>query len=276
MLANEIHIRDPFIFVENGKYYLLGTTGDDPWGRASTLMLYRSNDLMNFEPECVMVNDDSLDSYTNIWAPEMHKYKDKYYLIVSAFRKDLGRGSFIFVSDKLDGNFKMLTGKYITPEGWGCLDATLFVWEDAPYLCFSDEWTNPVSGDGDGSLYISRLSDDLTELVGEPKKIVSGKNCPLTDEVGNETCRGYIAEGPYMYEENGDIVLLWSTITKTGYSVIRSVSKNGVWGDYELDRVIFDADGGHCMRFVDLKGREMITLHQPNITPNERMKLFEM
>ena len=29
---NEIHIRDPFVFVENGKYYLLGTTTDDPWG----------------------------------------------------------------------------------------------------------------------------------------------------------------------------------------------------------------------------------------------------
>ena len=31
MLIDEIHIRDPFVLVENGKYYLLGTTGDDPW-----------------------------------------------------------------------------------------------------------------------------------------------------------------------------------------------------------------------------------------------------
>ena len=46
-----------------------------------------------------MVNDGSLDEYTNIWAPEMHKYKGKYYLLVSAFRNDLGRGSIIFMSD---------------------------------------------------------------------------------------------------------------------------------------------------------------------------------
>lgn len=276
MHASEIHIRDPFILVEDGRYYLLGTTGDDPWGRASTLTLYSSDDLENFTPVCVMVNDGCLDEYTNIWAPELHKYKGKYYLIVSAFRKDLGRGSFILVSDKLDGNFKMLTGKYITPEGWGCLDATLYVEDGVPYLCYSNEWTNPISDDGDGSLFISRLSDDLCELVGEPKKIVSGKNCPLAVEIGPDDCRGYLAEGPYMYKEDGETVLLWSTITDTGYCVLKSVSRNGAMGDYELRETVFDKDGGHCMRFLALDGREMITLHQPNITPDERMKIFEI
>ena len=276
MLAHEIHIRDPFVIAENNQYYLLGTTGDDPWGRASDLTLYQSNDLRNFEVKCVMVNDGSLDEYTNIWAPEMHKYKGKYYLILSAFRKDLGRGSFIFVSDNLDDNFKMLTGKYITPAGWGCLDATLFVQDDIPYLCFSNEWTTPISNDGDGSLFIAQLSDDLTELVGEPKKIVSGKNCPYAIEVGDEKCRGYIAEGPFLYEENENTILLWSTVTKTGYSVLKSVSRNGAMGDYSLEEVVFDKDGGHCMRFKDLDGKQWITFHQPNITPNERMKLFDM
>ena len=28
----DIRIRDPFVFVEDGKYYLLGTTGEDLWG----------------------------------------------------------------------------------------------------------------------------------------------------------------------------------------------------------------------------------------------------
>lgn len=38
MKRKEIHIRDPFVFVENGKYYLLGTTTDDPWGAGSDEM----------------------------------------------------------------------------------------------------------------------------------------------------------------------------------------------------------------------------------------------
>lgn len=145
MLKREdIHIRDPFVFTENGKYYLLGTTGDDPWGKASDLTLYKSDDLENFDRVCTMVTDGSLDSYTNIWAPELHKYNGKYYLIVSAFREDIGRGCLIFVSDSLDDRFEMLTGKYLTPEKWGCLDGTLFVYKGEPYLCFSNEWLTPV------------------------------------------------------------------------------------------------------------------------------------
>lgn len=275
MRREEIHIRDPFVFLENGKYYLLGTTGDDPWGKASDLTLYVSDDLEQFERKCVLVNDGSLDGYTNIWAPEMHKYRGKYYLIVSAFRKDFGRGSFIFVSENLDDPFKMLTGEYITPAGWGCLDATLFVYQEKPYLCFSNEWTTPISGDGDGSLFIAPLNDDLTALADAPKKIVSGKNCPLSVEVSNQDARGYVAEGPYLYEEQGKVILLWSTFTKTGYSILKSVSTNGVFGDYTLEQVLFDKDGGHCMRFADLQGKQWITFHQPNKTPEERMHLFE-
>ena len=51
----------------------------------------------------------------------------------------IGRGRMIFSLKNLDDNFKMLTGEYVTPKGWGCLDATLFVYDEKPYLCFSNE-----------------------------------------------------------------------------------------------------------------------------------------
>ncbi|MDE5896454.1 MAG: family 43 glycosylhydrolase [Clostridia bacterium] len=269
----DLCIRDPFVFAENDLYYLLGTTGSDPWQKGSDLTLYFSKDLENFQEVCTLVTDGCLDSYTNIWAPEVHKYCGKYYLIVSAFRKDLGRGSLIFVSDRLDENFKMLTGEYITPCGWGCLDATLFVYEKKPYLCFSNEWTTTITNDGDGSLFIVPLKDDLTEKVGKPKKIVSGKSSEFAIEIGDEKKRGYVAEGPYLYEEDGKIVLLWSTIGTDGYMVIQSVSKTGAMGDYEFERVLFREDGGHCMCFEKTDGTKWIAFHQPNITPNERMNL---
>ena len=138
MKREDIQIRDPFVFVENGVYYLIGTTGCEPWGRGSDLTLYTSYDLEEFEKGRTLVTDGSLDSYKNIWAPELHKYRGKYYLIVSADRKDVGRGSFIYVSDSVDGDYKMLTGHYITPADWGCLDATLFVYQNKPYLCFAN------------------------------------------------------------------------------------------------------------------------------------------
>lgn len=275
MKKEDIHIRDPFVFVKENKYYLLGTAGDDPWGKASNLTLYVSDDLENFERKCVMVTDGSLDTFTNIWAPELHEYNGKYYLIVSAYRKDLGRGSFIFVSDCLDDKFRMLTGEYITPEGWGCLDATLFVYDGKPYLCFSNEWTTPITNDGDGALYIAELSADLTKILGKPKKIVSGKGSGVSVVIHVNEHSGYVAEGPWLYEGRHNIYLLWSTFTETGYSVVKSVSKNGIFGDYVLEKVLFDKDGGHCMRFTDLKGKDRIVFHQPNVSPKERMKLFE-
>ena len=274
MRRGDIHIRDPFVFTENGKYYLLGTTGDDPWGKGSDLTLFVSSDLENFERKGVMVTDCSLNTYTNIWAPELHKYKDKYYLIVSAYREDKNRGCMIFVSDCLDCNFTLLTGEYITPCDWQCLDATLFVYEDTPYLCFSNEWISPITNDGDGSLYICELKHDLTALVGKPKKIISGKYCGFSVKVSGLGKEGYVAEGPYLYEESDKIVLLWSTFTQNGYSVVKSVSSNGVMGDYVFEKLLYDHDGGHSMSFLDMQGRRILTFHQPNRPNAERMQYF--
>lgn len=276
MKREDLHIRDPFVFCRDGKYYLLGTTGDDCWNKGSNLLLYESTDLENFSQKCVMVKGDYLNGYTNIWAPELHEYEGRYYLIFSVYRDDKGRGSIIFVSDDINGEFKPLTGEYITPEKWGCLDATLFVYKGEPYLCFSNEWTTPITGDGDGSLFIAKLSRNLKTIADKPRKIISGKYSGFAVEINerNEVF-GYVAEGPYLYEENGNVVLLWSTFTKTGYSVIKSVSKNGIYGEYEFEKKIFEKDGGHCMRFKAFNGKTLITLHQPNLSPNERMKLIE-
>ena len=277
MITKEnLRIRDPFVLVRDDRYYLLGTTGEDPWAKGSNLVLYESRDLETFAEKCVMVQPQYLAGYTNVWAPELHEYRGKFYLIFSVFREDKGRGSVIFVSDGLNGDFKPLTGEYITPAGWGCLDATLFVYRGAPYLCFSNEWTTPITGDGDGSLFIARLSEDLTAIAEQPKKIVSGKYSGFAVQIGEEgKTTGYVAEGPYLYEKDGNISLLWSTYTKTGYSVFESVSKNGVRGDYVAKRKIFEKDGGHCMRFTDLQGKSHIVLHQPNFAPMERMKIID-
>ncbi len=267
---HDLHIRDPFVYIENGLYYLLGTTGGDCWHAGSDLTLYSSPDLEHFERIGCMVSEHLLDGYTNVWAPELHLYKGKYYLIVSLFRKDLGRGSMILVSDSLTGSFEPLTGSYITPAGWGCLDATLYCHGGKPYLYFSYEWTTEK---GDGAIYVAELSNDLTHLVGTPQRIVDAMTCGFAKEIVGENCRGYVAEGPYVMEENGTLALYWSTIAEDGYCVAKSTARE-VLGPYEFEKLVFSKDGGHCMVFTDLQGVRRLTLHQPNVTPNERMKIF--
>ncbi len=268
----DIRIRDPFVYIESEVYYLLGTTGNDCWGHGSDLTLYASRNLETFEVVGKMVDDCYLEGYTNIWAPELHSYNGKYYLILSVYREDIGRGSIIFVSDSLREKFVPLTGEYITPKEWGCLDASLFVWKDKPYLFFSYEWTTP---EGDGSIYVAELSCDLKQIVGEPKRIVNGKDCGFSREIESGGYRGYVAEGPYAVDEKGKIALYWSTFMQTGYSVAKNIADD-IFSTYEFEEIIFAQDGGHCMVFTDLQGKPQLTLHQPNVSPNERMKIFAM
>ncbi len=275
MLIREIRIRDPFVYVEDGTYYILGTTGADCWNRGSDFTLYRSADLEAAEFAGTLVPDGALARYTQLWAPELHFYRDKYYLIVSVFCPEKKRGSMILAADRLLGPYQPLTGEYITPLGWQCLDATLFVREDRPYLYFSNEWVDPVTQDGDGGIFVAALSDDLTKLTSEPRKIVSGKYCGFSVELKENGRRGWVAEGPFVQEREGRIELYWSTFTEKGYCVARSFSSE-VTGEYVFDRLIFDRDGGHAMLFTDLGGVRKIALHQPNRSPEERMKLYDL
>ncbi len=272
LCRKDLHIRDPFVYLENERYYLVGTTGDDSWGHGSDLTLYTSKDLESFEVLGCMVEKDSLSGYTNIWAPELHCYNGKYYLIVSMYREDLGRGSMIFVSSALNQKFLPLTGKYITPADWGCLDASLFIWKGKPYLFFSYEWTTQ---EGDGAIYVAELSPDLKNIVDEPKRIVNAKTCGFAKEISGGGYVGYVAEGPFAVGKNGMIDLYWSTFTEHGYCVIKNTAAD-IFSDYVFEKVIFEKDGGHCMVFTDLEGIQQITLHHPNTTSLERMRLFAL
>ena len=273
--VEDLRIRDPFVFVEDGEYYMLGTTGNDCWNAGSDLTLYKSQDLKVFEKVTCLVDENTLSSYTNIWAPEIHKYNGKYYLIVSVFNEDKGRGSIILSSKELQGKYELLTGEYITPKGWWCLDATLLVCDGKPYLYFSNEWIHTISKDGDGSLFVAELSEDLTEIVGNPLKIISGKNCGFSKQLtyAKTGVKGFVAEGPFAMLKNGRIELFWSTYTNDGYCVVKSIAKT-VFGEYLVEKIIFKKDGGHAMVFVGTDNQEYITFHKPNLSPNERMNKF--
>lgn len=272
-----IRIRDPFVLVENEEYYMLGTTGNDCWNAGSDLTLYKSKDLEVFEEACCLVDKKTLSEYTNVWAPELHKYNGKYYLIVSVFNEQKGRGSIILWADKIQGKYEFLTGEYVTPKGWWCLDATLFLFNGKPYLYFSNEWINTVKKDGDGSIFVAELSDDLTKITSVPQKIISGKGCGFSRQLTYSKTgeKGFVAEGPFAREKDGKIELFWSTYTDEGYCVAKSVASEA-FGEYSFEKLIFKKDGGHCMVFCGLNGKDYITFHKPNKSPNERMEKFEL
>lgn len=136
MKNNDINIRDPFVLYENGKYYMCGTRANNFGKKTGGFDVYVSENLENWsEPiECFNSEEHNLNYQVN-WAPEVHKYKDAYYMFATFTRESNGlRGTFILKADSPLGPFVPHSNGAVTPEDWECLDGTLYLTrEGKPY-----------------------------------------------------------------------------------------------------------------------------------------------
>ena len=110
MLKNaDIWIRDPFVVSvpEEGRYYLYGTRGAETWGgRATGFDGYRSADLENWEgPFVVFRPAADFWSDRQYWAPEVHRYRGRYYLFATFKAEGVCRGTQVLVADGPGGPF---------------------------------------------------------------------------------------------------------------------------------------------------------------------------
>ncbi len=271
MLKREnIRIRDPFILVDekNKKYYMYGTTDlTGQYETGTTFVVYESKDLEKFSEPVTVFSGENFWADSDFWAPEVFNYKGKYYMFASFKSKDRSRGTQILVSDSPTGRFKPITEYPVTPEGWDCLDGTLYIEDGKPYMIFCREWVETI----DGEMYAIELSDDLTKAVSEPIKLFSASENPYaTGFDGGRDRPCFVTDGPFVYKENGKAVMLWSSVHEGIYCVLKAYSDKitGKW--IQSDKPVFSIDGGHCMIFKALNGNEKIALHYPNQAPEER------
>ena len=272
MKASEINIRDPFVLVHDGKYYLYGTRAKNTWDDMPPYPqgfdVYVSTDLEEWsEPKSIFENSDDFWGTRNFWAPEVHKYNGKFYMLASFTADGYHRGTAIFECDTPDGVFKEHSNGAITPKEWECLDGTLYVENGTPYIVFCHEWTQIKNG----AVCALELSKDLKQAVGEPILLWSAGNAPWADDIrGNGS---YVTDGPFLIKkENGELVCIWSSFSKGEYVEAISRSDNGsINGKWSIDnKLLFEKNGGHGMIFTDLNGNGKFTYHTPNDTPNER------
>ena len=80
--VSNTRIRDPFVFLWEGVYYIYGTyiegTGNANED-AAHIYVYKSKDMKVFEDAKSVFHL----SGNVLWAPEVHLYKGKFYLFVS-------------------------------------------------------------------------------------------------------------------------------------------------------------------------------------------------
>lgn len=267
MKKEDINIRDPFVLFDNGKYYLYGTRAANFGRKTGGFDVYVSEDLEQWsEPEeCFDSEKWGFNSSVN-WAPEVHFYKGGYYLFAT-FSGDNGlRESRILKSDSPLGPFEPYSCGGITPKGWECLDATLYVdGEGKPYAVFCHEHTQII----DGTICYIRLTEDLKEALGEPVCMFSGSSPQWADKKVDE--KHFITDGPFMYRTaSGELLMIWSTFVNEKYCQCVARSDNGeIDGNFVHLPILIDNDGGHGMIFK-FGERLMLTFHSPNKTGFER------
>lgn len=133
--VGDIVIRDPFVLVSGGIYYMYGTGASTAAGYGC----YVSLDLETwYGPVNVFEAKEGFDGVNCFWAPECHYYNGKYYLLASYGSASTGhRGTSVFRSSSPLGPFEEISDGHITPHGWDSIDGTLYVEDGVPYMVLS-------------------------------------------------------------------------------------------------------------------------------------------
>ena len=250
---------------------------------------YTSKDLITWEgPHMVWITPEHFWPDTEmrtVWAPELHRYKDKHYLFLTFdtatrtaeqwrdWLPRVKRGSQVLVSDSGPlGPFRAFERGPTLPIDMMTLDGTLWVEDGVPYMVYCHEWVQIVNG----TIEMIQLKDDLSATVGEPKRLFWGNDGPWTKRSDEYGC--WVTDGPSLLtSKSGKLFMIWSSGSPTGYAVGVAISDSGkLAGPWRQQaEALFADDGGHGFLFHRLDGQLMMALHSPN-TRDARIRLFEL
>jgi beta-xylosidase len=290
----DIQIRDPFVLPVSaeGTYYLFGTTDTNCWGgQAIGFDCYRSRNLVDWEgPITAFRAPPGFWATHNFWAPEVHFYKGRFYMLATFAADRRYRGTQILVSEAPEGPYVALTERPVTPGHWQCLDGTLHLDEAGkPWIIFCHEWLQIHNG----AVYAMQLSPDLKTAVAPPVFLFNASEAPWAypsswpdgetpqlptylsgpDLQDSYAFPVFVTDGPFLHRNaDGTLLMLWSTLGRKGYTLGLARSTSGhVTGPWEqIAEPLWEDDGGHGMIFRAFDGQTYLSLHLPNDTPNER------
>ena len=277
MRTDEINIRDPFVLLYNGVYYLYGTRGATCWGAATGFDVYTSADLETWEgPIPCFENDGTFWADRNYWAPEVHPWQGTWYMFASFKSETRHRGTAILRAETPQGPFVPWSDGPVTPADWECLDGTFFADDQGtPWIVFCHEWVQV----GDGEIWAMPLTKELRAPAGEPRLLFRASEASFVKQVRHSSGQvGYVTDGPFLWRaRDGRLLCLWSSLAETGYTQALAVSDTGrIDSHFSQLPPLFDRDGGHGMLFKTKDGSLMLTLHSPNEHLKERPRFIPL
>lgn len=262
-MDKKISCRDPFIMLYGDHYFLYRTAGE------KGIECCISNDLEGWS-EPISVFTPPADFHGTkcwFWAPECHYYKGNFYIFTSVFSAISNhRNISVYRADNPLGPFEDIANGSVTPREWDTIDGTLYIdSNEQPWLVFVHEWTSMP--DGNGSVMIAKLSDDLIHLISEPVDIFFAKD--------KEWATHGVTDGPYLYRTDaGKLFMIWSNFSAKGYVIAKLYSESGeIEGPWRHEDELLYArdlkpsytdDGGHGMIFQKKDGSITLVFHGPN------------
>lgn len=195
---------DPWVTQWKGQYFYMGTTGGD-------VKIARSPYLTSIGANSRQVWNPPIDAPygQQLWAPELHRINDKWYLYVAADDGvDANHRMYVLEGDSQDPQATYtLKGQISTPaDRWG-IDGTVFQNGNKNYFIWSGRTNGSIVDSGNAqSLYISEMSNPWT-LTGTRTMI-------STPTYSWEKNGHWVNEGPEILKHGNDV---WLTYSASGY-----------------------------------------------------------
>ncbi|MGQ9732595.1 MAG: family 43 glycosylhydrolase [Candidatus Zipacnadales bacterium] len=267
MLASDIHMRDPWVMPYEGRYYLVGTTGDT-WGRGGGGFVgYSSTDLVHWQCHGPVLEFDDPPTWAayQFWAPELYERDDCFYLCYSGKTDHTRRGTGIAVSNSPTGPFRNLCDRPLTPPEWECLDGHLFRDTDGTeWLIYVHEWVQCEVGE----MWVQRIANEYTRLMDKRHFLFRGHEAPWSN---------HVIDGPMMVTHDGKYHLFWSSFNARDGYCTGVATADSLLGPYvQSAEPVIGADGGHNCVFRGFDGKYYTSFHRPNKTPDERVVIHEL
>ena len=261
MKNTDFWIRDPFVLLDGGKYYVYGTTRPR---ENHGFDLYTSDDLVNFDgPFEVFDYFDGFWGKMHYWAPEVHKYRGKYYMFATFKDDGPWHGCQILCADTPMGPFKPHSEGPITPKEWSSLDGTFYVDKNGtPFMIFCHEWLQ----NWNGTVEAIRLKDNFSGTFGERKLLFRAFDSPWSrdyDENGKEI-PNKVTDGPYVFRtQTGKLGMIWTSWVHDRYTQGVAYSTSGkLEGPWvQKPEPITPPNYGHGMIFRTFDGKLLLCCH---------------
>jgi beta-xylosidase len=285
----DMPLHDPFIVTDTASqtYWLFtSNVAQVSADKALGVMAYRSRDLKHWtKPELVFRLPAGTWANDGCWAPEVHRWRGRWYLFVTVHNEGLPlaepspvpghrtyrRGTVLAVADRLGGPFTLLRdGEPVAPKELMTLDGTLYVDPAGkPWMVYAHEWLQLRVG-----AFAAVPLDDELRAIGPPRELFRGDASPAARP--QQGLGIVVTDGPQLYRAaDGSLHMLWSSWGEDGYFQTLARSRSGdLFGPWEQLPAWLGQGSGHGMLFRTLDGAWMLVVHRP--FKNARGKLYDV